>query len=83
MNKTEQVVWLIYAGLLMFFWLPFFIQAGQWTYLAWASVSSFVSIYTILNTSCNRCYMLTCPLNRVPIEFRDIFYQYYPEYEPL
>ena len=80
MNRVEQVVWLLYATILLFFWVPFFIAFKQWVYLAWASVSSFVSIYTVLLTRCNRCYMLSCPVNRVPEEVKQIFYKYYPEY---
>lgn len=82
MNRTEQIVWLISAAIIMFYWIPFFIIAKQWIFLAWGLTSSVVSIYQLLTTECNRCYMMSCPLNRTPEEIREIFYKYYPEHRP-
>lgn len=82
MNRTEQIVWLISAAVIMFYWAPFFIIAKQWIFLGWGITSSIVSVYLLLRTSCNKCYMLSCPLNNVPEETRQIFYKYYPLHSP-
>jgi hypothetical protein len=83
MNKSEKIIFLIYASVIVFYWLPFFIHARQWVYLAWSSVSAVVSVYLLIQTKCNRCYMLSCPLNQVPEEVIQIFYEYYPEHRPM
>lgn len=80
MNHTEQIVWLFSAAVIMFYWVPFFIIAKQWTFLSWGLTSSTVSTYQMLRTKCNRCYMASCPINRVPEETRQIFYKYYPDH---
>jgi len=80
MNKLEKVTWLIYAAVLSLYWLPFFLLSGQRIYLVWASVSALVSIYQLIYTKCNRCYMLSCPLNNVPEDVRGKIEEYYPDY---
>ncbi len=82
MNRTEQIVWLISAAVIMFYWAPFFISGKQWIFLSWGATAAIVSVYQLVRTKCNRCYMLSCPLNTVPEETRQIFYKYYPEHRP-
>ena len=82
MNSAEQVVWLISASIIMFYWIPFFIIAQQWLFLAWGLTSSVVSIYQMLRTKCSRCFILSCPLNRVTDDMRQAIYKYYPIHRP-
>jgi hypothetical protein len=80
MNRIEQVVWLFYVSLIVFYWIPFFILAKQWIFLGWASVSSIVSIYQLSETKCTRCSMISCPINRVPDNVKQTICKYYPEH---
>ena len=82
MNRFEQVAWLIYAAIITLYWVPFFIYAKQWLFLIWASVSAIVSIYQIMRTKCSRCFMVSCPINRVPENVKEKYYEYYPEHKP-
>lgn len=83
MNRLERIAWIIYSAAVTMYWVPFFIYSQQWLFLMWASVSAFVTLYQLIHTKCNRCYMMSCPLNRVPSEIKKVFFEYYPEHKPL
>jgi hypothetical protein len=34
--------------------------------------------WTLQRTQCNRCYNLSCPINRVPDDVKDSFFRHYP-----
>ncbi len=80
MNRFEQVVWLIYVVVLFLYHLPFFIQGGQWLLLVITTWAFLAWVWTVQRTQCSRCFMLSCPLNRVPQEVRAVFYQNFPDF---
>jgi hypothetical protein len=82
LNRFEQIVWLVYVALLFLYYVPFFVFSGQWLLLAITTWAAFAWAWTVQRTQCNRCYMLSCPVNRVPQEVRVVFYRNYPDFAP-
>lgn len=80
LSKVEQIAWLVYAGVICLWYVPFFIVGGQWLLLAITTVSLVSAVWTLLRTQCNRCYNLSCPVNRVPEEVREVFFENYPQF---
>lgn len=78
MSKYEQAAWLIYTGVLILWFVPFFVMSGQWLLLLIASWGLFAAVWTINRTQCTRCYNLSCPVNRVPDDVREKFFEKYP-----
>jgi hypothetical protein len=39
-----------------------------------------VAGWTLQRTQCNRCYNLSCPINRVPDSVKAAFFENYPEF---
>jgi len=78
LSRAEQVIWLLYAGVLVFWYVPFFVISSQWLLLFITSTAIIASFWTIQRTQCNRCYNLSCPVNRVPPEVREKFYERFP-----
>jgi hypothetical protein len=60
--------------------IPFFVISEQWLLLTLTSSAMFVAGWTLQRTQCNRCYNLSCPINRVPDDVRDSFFRKYPEF---
>jgi hypothetical protein len=81
MNSFEKVVWLLYVAALFLYYIPFFVISGQWLLLTLTSSAMIVAGWTLQRTQCNRCYNLSCPINRVPEDVKDSFFRHYPEYE--
>ena len=77
-NKIEKTVWLIYVAVLMLWYVPFFIVSQQWLLLGLTTWALFASGWTLQRTKCSRCYNLSCPVNRVPEETREKFFEHYP-----
>jgi hypothetical protein len=80
MTKAEQAVWLLYVGVLLLWYVPFFVISGQWLLLLITSFALFAGVWTIMRTQCNRCYHLSCPVNQVPPEVRKKFYENFPAF---
>ncbi len=80
LNKTEKVVWLIYAAILFLYPIPFFVVGKMWLMLAFVVWGGFVWAWTVQRTQCNRCFNLSCPVNRVPEDVRKVFFKNYPDY---
>jgi hypothetical protein len=80
LSRLEQVVWLVYVAVLFLYPLPFFIVSGQWLLLVIYAWALFEGAWTLVRTQCNRCYNLTCPINRVPADVREAFYRHYPDF---
>lgn len=80
LNRTEQVIWLAYVVVLFLYYIPFFVISAQWLLLAITTWAAFTWAWTVQRTQCNRCYMLTCPVNRVPEQVKDMFYKNYPDF---
>jgi hypothetical protein len=78
MSKVEKVVWLLYAGVLLLWYVPFFVISGQWLLLLLTTVGLVSSVWTVMRTQCTRCYNLSCPMNRVPPDVREKFFRNYP-----
>lgn len=81
LTRAEQIVWLLYAGVLALWYVPFFVVSGQWLLLLIISVALVAAVWTVWRTQCNRCYNLSCPMNRVPADVRDKFYENYPVFD--
>jgi hypothetical protein len=81
LSKAEQAIWLIYAGVLLLWYVPFFIASGQWVLLIITSVGLVAAAWTLMRTQCGRCYNLSCPINRVPPDVREKFYENYPAFD--
>ena len=80
MNIFEKVVWLLYVAVLFLYYIPFFVISEQWLLLTITSSAMFVAGWTLQRTQCNRCYNLSCPINRVPDDVRESFFRNYPEF---
>jgi hypothetical protein len=78
MSTTERVVWLLYVAVLFLYYIPFFVASQQWLLLGLGTWATVVWIWTLQRTQCNRCYHLSCPINRVPEEVRRGFFKHYP-----
>ena len=78
LSKIEKVSWLIYAAVLVFWFLPFFIIGRQWVLLIITSGAAIGFFAALQLTKCNRCYTLSCPINRVPADVRTQFFENYP-----
>jgi hypothetical protein len=79
-NKAEKVVWLLYVAVLFLFYVPFFIISQQWLLLAITSWALLAWAWTVVRTQCTRCYNLSCPVNRVPDDVKEHFFEHYPEF---
>lgn len=82
LTRIEKNLWLLYAGVLAFYYLPFFILSGQWLLLSITTAGILSAAWTVQRTQCTRCYHLSCPANRVPDEVREAFYRCYPDFPP-
>ncbi len=80
LNKLEKVVWLVYVAVLFLYYIPFFIVGEQWLLLILTSSALVVAGWTLQRTQCNRCYNLSCPINRVPDSVKAAFFENYPEF---
>jgi len=78
LNKIEQVSWLICAVALVFWFVPSFIIGQQWVLLVITSCAAITFFAGLQLTKCNRCYNLSCPINRVPADVRIEFFKNYP-----
>jgi hypothetical protein len=78
LNFWEKAIWLFYVAVLFLYYIPFFIVSQQWLLLLLTSTALFVAAWTLQRTKCNRCYNLSCPVNRVPEEVKKVFFKNYP-----
>lgn len=79
-SKVEKVAWLLYAALLFLYYIPFFIISGQWVLFIVTTWASIIWAWTVQRTKCTRCYNLSCPVNRVPDNIREKFFEHYPAF---
>ena len=82
MNRLEQILWIAYVGVLFLYFIPFFVMDGQWLILAWNLWALAAAVWILVRTQCSRCFHLTCPVNRVSEDVREVFYQNYPDFDP-
>lgn len=80
LRRWEQVLWLIWVAVLFLFHLPFFILDQQWPLLALTTGNLAVIWWIMRLTMCQRCYNLSCPLNRTPGKVREVFFRNYPDF---
>jgi hypothetical protein len=80
MNTAEKGIWLLYLAVLLLYYIPFFIVSRQWLMLGLTTLGLIIAGLLLQRTKCNRCYNLSCPINRVPDEVKDIFFDNYPEF---
>lgn len=78
LNSLEKGAWLIYVAILFLYYIPFFIKSQQWLLLLLTTTALFVAAWTIQRTQCNRCFNLSCPVNRVPDDVKEQFFKHYP-----
>jgi len=62
------------------YYIPFFVIGEQWLLLMLTTSAMIVAGWTLQRTQCNRCYNLSCPINRVPDDVKDSFFRHYPEF---
>ena len=74
------MIWIGYVAVLFLYYIPFFILSEQWLLLVLTTWATLTAAWTIWRTQCNRCYNLSCPVNRVPEEVREEFFKNYPTY---
>jgi hypothetical protein len=82
LQPWEKTVWLLYVAVLFLYFIPFFILSGQWLLLLITSWATLSWAWTLQRTQCNRCYHMSCPVNRVPEEVKVVFYANYPDFAP-
>ena len=80
LNRLEKSAWLLYVAVLFLYYIPFFVVSQQWLLLAITTWAGFVWAWTVQRTQCNRCYNLSCPVNRVPDDVKKSFFEHYPEF---
>jgi len=80
MNRIEKAIWLAYVAVLLLWYVPFFIASGQWLLLGLTTWALIAGCWMVQRTKCTRCYHLSCPVNRVPEEVRQGFFENYPEF---
>ncbi len=80
LNTLERGTWLLYVGVLFLFYIPFFVIGQQWLLLGLTTWALIAASWTLQRTQCTRCYHLSCPINRVPQDVRDAFFDNYPAF---
>jgi hypothetical protein len=80
LTRGEEIVFFVYVGVLGLYYVPFFVLSRQWLLLLIASWALVTWAWTLLRTQCTRCYHVFCPLNRVPEEVREEFFEHYPAF---
>jgi len=80
LNRVEQIAWLAWVAVLFLYFIPFFVISQQWLLLVITAAGMASAAWTLQRTQCNRCYHLSCPINRVPEEVREGFFRNYPEF---
>jgi len=78
LNRIGKAVWLVYTAVLVFGFLPFFFLGEQWLIFTITLAAAIFFIVVLQLTKCNRCYNLSCPINRVPEDVRTQFFMNYP-----
>lgn len=78
LNFLEKVIWILYVAVLFLYYVPFFIIGHQWLLLLLTSTALFVATWTLQRTQCNRCYNLSCPINKVPDDVKKTFFENFP-----
>ena len=74
----EKAIWLGCVAVLFLYYVPFFIFSRQWLLLLLTTTALITAIWTLQRTQCNRCYNLSCPVNRVPEDVKKAFFENYP-----
>ena len=74
----EKAIWLGCVAVLFLYYVPFFIFSRQWLLLLLTTTALITAIWTLQRTQCNRCYNLSCPVNRVPEDVKKAFFKNYP-----
>ena len=80
LSKVERRTWLIYVAVLFLWYIPFFIADQQWLLLILTTWAVFSACWTLQRNQCTRCYNLSCPVNRVPDDVRQVFFLNYSDF---
>lgn len=78
LTRVEKIVWLVYVAIFVLWYIPFFVASQQWLLLGLTTWALFAAVWTVQRTQCTRCYHLSCPVNRVPEDVRQGFFENYP-----
>ena len=78
LTSWEKVTWLLYVAILFLYYIPFLIKSHQWLLLLLTTTALLVAAWTLQRTQCNRCFNLSCPVNRVPDDVKYEFFKNYP-----
>jgi len=82
LTRLERIVWVIYVLVLFLYFIPFFIVSQQWVLLVINTWAFILAARMLIRTKCRRCYVVSCPLNRLPDDLRQKVYEHYPEFRP-
>ena len=80
LSRVEKIVFLGYVAVLGLYYVPFFVLSQQRLLLAITTWALITWAWTLLRTQCTRCYHIYCPLNRVPANVREKFFDNYPAF---
>ena len=80
LSQVEKIIFLGYVAVLGLYYVPFFVLSQQWLLLAITTWAVITWAWTLLRTQCTRCYHVSCPLNRVPANVREKFFNNYPAF---
>ncbi len=83
MNRTERGAWLLFVAVLFLYYVPFFVVSRQWLLLVLTTWAGVVWAWTLQRGQCTRCYHLSCPVNRVPEDVKEVFYENFPDFAPV
>jgi hypothetical protein len=71
MTHGEQIQFLLGAGMLVIFPLPFLILGGEMLLLVLTVLGMGNFLFSLVKQICYRCLNFSCPLNRVPAGIRE------------
>ena len=80
LSRWEKGLWLAWGAVLFLYFVPFFWAGGQWGFLGAALAGTAVVAWRLQRHQCQRCYNLSCPVNRVPASVKTEFFKNYPDF---
>lgn len=80
LSRVEKIFFPGYVAVLGLFYVPFFVLSRQWLLLTITTWAVITWAWTLLSTQCTRCCNVSCPLDRVPANVREKFFNNYPAF---
>jgi hypothetical protein len=79
MKLSEKIQFLIGAGLLLGYPLPFLFLLGQYVFFIFTLIGIIIWVITIQLKHCKECLNFSCPLNHTPETLKESFIKKNPE----